>query len=178
MEDRRAKKTKRAIKQTFLDLLKTHPINKISVSEITRIADIGRGTFYFHYLDVYDLLEKIEDEICDDLSAIFDEVYTAPSDFNALFLAIIDYISGHNEQFSLLMVQEANSSKLMQKMRQLFVNKIGSLIPEKMMDNYHKIRILFIVSGVVGIIDDWLRRDFKIGKDVICFELGKIMGAL
>ena len=178
MEDRRVAKTKRIIKQVFLDLLKTNPINKISVSEITRLADIGRGTFYFHYLDVYDLQEKIEDEICDNLLMIFDKIYKTPANFKPLFFAIIDYISEHGDLFSLLVVKHAASSKLMQKIRQFFVSKISSLIPEKYMADYHKVRILFVVSGVIGVIDDLVRKDSKLEKEMISRELSKMMSLL
>jgi len=178
MEDRRTIKTKKVIKDTFLDLLRTNSINKISVSEITRIADIGRGTFYCHYLDVYDLQEQIEDEMCLELSNIFNKTYSTSLDVSELFLAITDYIFGHGEQFSLLAVQEANNSKLMQKIRQLFVNKIGNLVPEKMLSDYHKVRILFVVSGVIGLIDDYLRKDSGIDKDSITSGLNKLMELL
>ncbi|MCL2256132.1 MAG: TetR/AcrR family transcriptional regulator [Firmicutes bacterium] len=178
MEDRRALKTKKLIKKTFLDLLKTNPISKISVSEITRLADIGRGTFYFHYLDVYDLQDKIENEICDDLLMMFDETYKTTADFKLLFFAIIDYISENGELFSLLAVQQASGSHLMQKIRQIFVNKISALIPEKYIEEHHKIRILFVVSGVVGVIDDLVRKGSKVEKEMISHELSKMMSLL
>ena len=48
MEDRRSIKTKRAIKEAFLKLLHEKEINKITVSDLSRRADLGRGTFYLH----------------------------------------------------------------------------------------------------------------------------------
>ncbi len=53
MEDRRNKKTEQLIKRVFLKLLKEKSLNKITVAEIARLADLGRGTFYLHYGDVY-----------------------------------------------------------------------------------------------------------------------------
>lgn len=61
-EDRRVRYTKKAIKDSFLDLFETKPLEKISVTEICSNADINRGTFYSHYSDPYDLKEKLEDE--------------------------------------------------------------------------------------------------------------------
>lgn len=46
-------------------------VHKISVAEIVRKADISRATFYLHYLDIYDLLQKTEDDI---ISGILDEI--------------------------------------------------------------------------------------------------------
>jgi len=58
--DRRRRYTQSVIKEAFLALLRARPISKISVTEICKLADINRGTFYLHYLDPYDLLEKLE----------------------------------------------------------------------------------------------------------------------
>lgn len=60
MADKRIEKTKLLIKKTFLDLAKTTDINKITVKAICDRANINRGTFYYHYLDVIDLIEKLE----------------------------------------------------------------------------------------------------------------------
>lgn len=61
-EDRRVRYTKKAIKDSFLDLFESKPLEKISVTEICNNADINRGTFYSHYSDPYDLKEKLEEE--------------------------------------------------------------------------------------------------------------------
>jgi len=59
MKDRRVLKTERAIRETFLSLLKDTNLNQITVTELSRRTDLGRGTFYLHYRDVYDLYDHI-----------------------------------------------------------------------------------------------------------------------
>ena len=61
--DRRVKYTKQAIRDGFLKLLSQKPIEKISVTEICREADINRGTFYSHYNDPYDLRDSLVEEL-------------------------------------------------------------------------------------------------------------------
>ena len=65
--DRRIRYTKKIIKETFLNLLEEKELNKITVSEICRISDINRATFYRYYLDVYDLLDKIQQDFIEEL---------------------------------------------------------------------------------------------------------------
>ena len=60
--DARVRYTKKVIQDSFLELLKEKPVAKITVKEVCEKADINRGTFYKHYQDCYDLLEKMEDE--------------------------------------------------------------------------------------------------------------------
>ena len=61
-QDRRIRKSQQAIKTAFIDLLHKYDFNDVTVQQITDLADINRGTFYTHYLDKYDLLDKMEDE--------------------------------------------------------------------------------------------------------------------
>jgi len=62
-EDRRIKRTKKLLRDSLLRLLEEKPITKISVKELTEMADVNRSTFYFYYKDVVDMVENIQDEI-------------------------------------------------------------------------------------------------------------------
>lgn len=62
-EDRRVRYTKAAIRSSFLSLLEEKPLDKISVTDICKMADINRGTFYSHYSDPYDLNSKLERQL-------------------------------------------------------------------------------------------------------------------
>ena len=65
--DARVRYTKMMIQAKFLLLLEKKPINKITVKEICELAEINRATFYKYYMDAYDLLDKIEEEILSEL---------------------------------------------------------------------------------------------------------------
>lgn len=56
-------KTREKIQQQFLQLLKDKNFMKISVQDIATAANINRGTFYLHYLDKYDLLDQMEENL-------------------------------------------------------------------------------------------------------------------
>lgn len=60
--DARVRYTNRMIRQCFYELLLEKELSKITVSEICKHAQINRSTFYKHYADPYDLMEKLEDE--------------------------------------------------------------------------------------------------------------------
>lgn len=51
--------TKKAIIQTFLELLKNRSLDKITVKDIVDRCEINRNTFYYYYKDIYDLIEDI-----------------------------------------------------------------------------------------------------------------------
>lgn len=60
--DLRIKKTKRAIRNAFYELIKEKPLEKITVREIAERAEINKTTFYAHYETVYDLVDQLEQE--------------------------------------------------------------------------------------------------------------------
>jgi probable dihydroxyacetone kinase regulator len=54
--------TKRALESSFKNLLLKKPLNKITISDITNDCGINRMTFYYHFKDIYDLIEWICNE--------------------------------------------------------------------------------------------------------------------
>jgi len=64
--DRRTLYTRGLIKSNFLSLLDSgRPVEKITVSELCRISEINRCTFYLHYADIYAVLEDLQREVQD-----------------------------------------------------------------------------------------------------------------
>lgn len=61
--DRRTAYTRMVIRDALYDLLKTKHLDEITVKELCEKADINRATFYRNYLDLYDLFEKLEEEL-------------------------------------------------------------------------------------------------------------------
>ena len=53
--------TKKAIVETFLELLKEHSLDKITVKDIVEKCGINRNTFYYYYQDIYDLIDDVFD---------------------------------------------------------------------------------------------------------------------
>ena len=62
-EYRSAVRSRRLIRQAFLELLHEKPYEKITVTDIVSRADINRSTFYAHYTDVSGLVDSLLDEI-------------------------------------------------------------------------------------------------------------------
>lgn len=61
--DLRVKKTKNSIINAFLQLRAKKPLERITVKELSDLAEINKATFYLHYKDIYDLSETLEDEL-------------------------------------------------------------------------------------------------------------------
>jgi len=90
-EDRRVKKTKRALREGLAELLIKNSIQKITVRELTDKVDIHRSTFYANFTDIYDLYKQTEDTVIQEIIGIFSENYTVNT--KAFFEILFKYIS-------------------------------------------------------------------------------------
>ena len=69
-KDRRVIKTKRSIQSSLVEMMKDTPYQEISVTNLCKQADIGRGTFYLHYNDIYEVVQELEDELLESFKDI------------------------------------------------------------------------------------------------------------
>ena len=52
-----ANTTKLALEASLKELLRTKPIDRITINDLTEHCGISRMTFYYHFKDIYDLVE-------------------------------------------------------------------------------------------------------------------------
>lgn len=67
--DLRVKKTLINIKEAFFSLRKKKSVEKITVKELSETAMINKATFYLHFKDIYDLSDKMQEEVLDGIVA-------------------------------------------------------------------------------------------------------------
>ena len=61
--DPRVLRTRKLIMDSFIELSGKKEFKDITVKDITTEAMINRATFYYHFEDIYDLLEKVLSEV-------------------------------------------------------------------------------------------------------------------
>lgn len=67
------KSSKEKIESAFITLLQYKDINKIYVTDIIKIAKVNRSTFYANYIDIYDLADKIKENMYKDVLELYKE---------------------------------------------------------------------------------------------------------
>lgn len=58
--DTRVRRSKQKITESFIKLRIKKPLERITVAELCRNAEINKSTFYAHYHDIYDLSDQVE----------------------------------------------------------------------------------------------------------------------
>ncbi|WP_379139736.1 TetR/AcrR family transcriptional regulator [Paenibacillus sp. sgz500992] len=167
MKDRRTSKTKRAIRSAFLQLLEHKPLNQITVAEISREADLGRGTFYLHYKDIRDLSDQLENEILRELEELYNASLPCDTMENLIKLTetLTEYMESNRELFILLARREQEAATF-QKIKQFFVKKL-ILEDRRPFDEYKQTEAIFLVAGVVGVLEVWISEGMNKPRQLI-----------
>ncbi|WP_455675365.1 TetR/AcrR family transcriptional regulator [Pradoshia sp.] len=71
-QDPRNQRTRQNIMNGFMRLIKQKEFSDITIADITKEAEINRSTFYYHFMDKYDLIDTIQREVL--TKEIFKEV--------------------------------------------------------------------------------------------------------
>lgn len=166
MSDRRFKKTEKSIVKGFYRALKSKNLSKITVTEIAQEADIGRGTFYLHYLDVYDLYERQKAEVCDNLVRIFKSCYPSyePENQKRIVECLIDYIWENRENI-LLLAKVTEQESLTDRLRGTFNREILHEDSVTYRSEYDRIEADFIVGGIISTLNMWIADELRLSKE-------------
>lgn len=76
-EYRSALRSRKLINNALAELIKEKPLDKITVTDVVKRADLNRGTFYAHYTDIQDVVNRQVDEAC---NALQDALRTRQAD--------------------------------------------------------------------------------------------------
>ncbi len=69
-KDRRVQYTKKLLREALFDLLKDKELSQISITELCKMADVNRNSFYRHYNIPLDILLELEEEVYEKLSEV------------------------------------------------------------------------------------------------------------
>ena len=174
--DRRIQKTQKAIRIAFLALLGKKSLSKITVAEISELAELGRGTFYLHYKDIYDLYEQVENDLYDEIEQLLDKscAATDKAALMGLINALTEYIVKNRPTF-LLLIGATSSSRNLYKLKKIFQKKIVEENPKLKKSQYDLIECMFITSGIIGVLEEWLLNKPKYSEKLIAESLFKII---
>ncbi|GGA31464.1 TetR-like C-terminal domain-containing protein [Paenibacillus physcomitrellae] len=79
--DKRIRKSRQALKEALLELLKRYSFEEITITQIVQHADVNRGTFYNNYQEKEQLLEELLQDVLSDLLRAYRSPYMNCSKF-------------------------------------------------------------------------------------------------
>lgn len=154
--DLRIKRTQKAIKESFFFLVEEKGFEHISVKDITDKAMISRNTFYLHYEDKYDLLNKICDEL---MRKLFfgtgkqirrEQLLRVDIDSAARIMKMGDSIIAEDKDAYRILLTSSGSDLIIKKIQDI-IRRALDLIKDDI-EGISEFSIEYIVSGMTGLI--------------------------
>lgn len=156
--DRRIAKTKAAIIRAYLELTSTKDNHRITVTEIARIADIDRKTFYLHYSQVEDILEEMIHEKISALDALLrnNGYYEEPSNYFLVVKSLNELILSDVALFTRMAKDPIFNGFWWRVESLLYEAILNNMRTDKEGENYKWIYARFTASGNIAVYKAWL----------------------
>ncbi len=154
--DQRVRLTRNLLKNALVQLMQEQHISKISVRALCEVADINRSTFYVHYNDHYDLLNKVEQEVLENLNK-----YLSRQDLNKdrpmsvqVLTRVLDYVKENMELFKALLSENCDFAfqKDLMKLAQVLSSQHNQSLTAKTQEYAES----FFLSGAISMLQKWL----------------------
>ncbi len=165
-KDRRIEKTRKIIRESLLNEMKELSYQELSVSKLCRDADIGRGTFYLHYNDIYEVVQEIEEKLLTDFRDITFRHFDIGSAFSDYMRELFQYVLDHRDEYQVFLFH--HDSRFATQFRtagidQFYYHAIKYqpkhdpvALRYKTVRNY---------DGIAGVIRYWYQSDFPESPD-------------
>ena len=153
--------TKRALEASLKKLLLQKPLNKITINDITEDCGVNRMTFYYHFKDIYDLVDWI---MVEDAAKALENKPT----FDTWTEAFLDIL--HQVQENKVLVMNVYRSISREQVEQYLYKLLDPMLREFMERGMQEITVQdddvqFIVDfykyALVGMALEWIRKDMK-----------------
>ena len=158
-ENRSVRLTRKRLSDALITLLMQKPVREITVRELTELANVSRGTFYFHYTDIYDLMDHVEREQIHTLELLMDDILprleedSTPEALRALF----SYLDENDGICSVLLGTNGDTALVHRLKGVIEESCLGYLRPREKETQLQRYMVAFAVQGCFGNIDLWLQ---------------------
>lgn len=154
-------RTEMAIIDCFWELLEEKPYNKITVKNIIERCHVNRNTFYYHFQDIPELLERV-------IKQEADNIIKSHNEFNSIGDCMTPIIQNSlSRKKAILNIYHSLHRDIflnsLDRMTLYFVDKYVSILTEDLPIYPHdkELLIRFYKSALVGIALDWLDEDMN-----------------
>lgn len=169
-DDRRARRSRRLLKESLLVLMKRKEFSQISVRDVTDEADMNRGTFYLHYAGTVELLQSLEADLLQELEALIDAHLQETVDRGSvrpLLEPLLDFVVERQETWAVLL-DEDDASGISQGLQRL-IRKKGAGVVETWFHPQNSqlgdYLLTFLAWGFIGLLKEWFAQDMALPQE-------------
>lgn len=173
--DRRIARTQEAIKKAFLELLAEKSMDSITIQDISDRANINRATVYLHYLDKFDLLDKIIEEHIGNMANLC-ELETEMTWKEATVICM-GYLKDNHLFFSPMLTSEGASyfrNRFVQHNIEEFKRDID-ITKGKNLGQSEEIVAEFVANAYVGTVEWWIKNGMPYSPEEMAEKVGDLL---
>lgn len=165
--DRRTLYTKNVIKDAFLALSKTKTYSDITITEICRLAEISRSTFYLHYNNVHEVLSEVIDDALENVGDMMQQFSEQSNKSDSCRIPLCVAIRSQ-EKYHCIFTNDDLYSTIVGKISSSFYGDLYATLKEHSSLSDDEIETLsyFQLNGCLAVC----RRGLKEGNDRWCAE--------
>lgn len=176
--DRRIRKSQEAIKVAVIGLMIEKNFDQITIQDISDRADVSRRTIYLHYMDKFDLLDKLIEEHIDEMRELCDSAGN-DADYIDAVLLWFEYFERHYLFFSAMLASKGGPffrNRFLEFVLQELKNKENDMPEEgnQGLTDGENVDFQFLGAAIVGVVEWW----FKDGKPHPPSFMAKRLGSL
>ena len=152
-------RTRQQLSHALKQAMEKKPLIRVSVSELVRSCGMNRNTFYYHFVDIYDLLKwTLEQEAVNTVSRI--DLLT---NTEQALRAVLDYAE-ENRRFILCAYDSVGHEQMKRFLHDDFIRIIRSAIDTgerelglQVDDAFKQFTAAFFTEAYAGMLISWLR---------------------
>ncbi|MCM3724267.1 TetR/AcrR family transcriptional regulator [Neobacillus cucumis] len=173
--DRRIVRTQDAIKKAFLELMSEKNFDSITIQDISDRANINRATVYLHYLDKFDLLDKIIEEHINNMVNLCES--EAEMDWIESTIHCMEYLKSNYLFFSTMLVSEGARyfrSRFVQHNIEEFKKDVD-ITKGKNFGQSEDVVVEFVANAYVGVVEWWLKNGMPYPPQEMAEKVGDLL---
>lgn len=144
--DIRAEKSRNKIINTFFRLRSKKNLEKITVTEICKIAKINKSTFYAHFHDIYDLSDYLETQLVDEILSTVEHPENSVFDKKSFTVEIAKAYIANTDKIEIIF-SGSRSVFLPQRISKSIKNFVFERYPELANDSKTNISLTYSIYG-------------------------------
>ena len=167
--------SKKKICSAYLNLLVSKG-NSFTVTDIVKLAQINRGTFYLHYSSLADVEQSIEEDLAKNFKVLEQDFRKIEIDKSPeIIVNKLNEILSKDIEFYKLIIKSKNTYHFVEKIKNYIIKSISNnFMMMRYVMNYENFKIVvqYIVSGVLDTYIDWFKGNISCSieeiSDVLC----------
>jgi hypothetical protein len=182
--DRRIRRTQQIIEDAFLSICLERDFGDIIVKDITERANVNRSTFYAHYQDKYELLDKIVNEKLSTLGKLANHQTSGWNgnhfDFNTpdpFFVAFFEHVSANDTFYRIILTKMHAFSfpdKMLEVIRDCFYIRISNFSKDQKLLVPLDILLDNISASMLGTTKKWLEQQMIYTPRYMALQLTRL----